>query len=220
MSSDPYSDTFLEDFLNLQWLRPESALWDAIAVRNCGFAIEGPSLDVGAGNGLFSFTCAGGALSHDYDQFLNAGHLDAFWENADIYDNYSGFGSTEQIVREPEWVYDFALDHKENLRRQADFLHLYGEYKIGDAAETWPFESESIKSLFSNMLYWLPNPEHCLSEVARVLSPGGRAFLCLQSLDFERYCPSYRSADWPDYARLLQRLNRRAVRFNVLATRD
>ena len=42
----------LRSFLNIEWLRPKG-VWDAIAayvLANCGYAIESPSLDLGAGN--------------------------------------------------------------------------------------------------------------------------------------------------------------------------
>jgi len=52
----------LLDFLNVEWLRPESAFWNAIAayaLQGCRYEVERPALDLGAGNGLFSFTAAG-----------------------------------------------------------------------------------------------------------------------------------------------------------------
>lgn len=51
----------LKNFLNAYWLRPETALWrtlDVEAMRT--FKVTSPSLDLGCGDGTFSFIRAGG----------------------------------------------------------------------------------------------------------------------------------------------------------------
>ena len=51
----------LKNFLNAYWLRPETALWrtlDVEAMRT--FKGTSPSLDLGCGDGTFSFIRAGG----------------------------------------------------------------------------------------------------------------------------------------------------------------
>lgn len=53
----------LKNFLNAYWLRPETALWrtlDVEAMRT--FKVTSPSLDLGCGDGTFSFIRAGGGV--------------------------------------------------------------------------------------------------------------------------------------------------------------
>lgn len=51
----------LRRFLNAYWIRPESALWRALDVRSMkNFQFESPSLDLGCGDGTFSFLRGGG----------------------------------------------------------------------------------------------------------------------------------------------------------------
>ena len=77
---------FLKNHLNAAWLRPESALWGAIASTIVSkHEIEPPSLDLGCGNGIFSFITAGGNFSVDYDWYINI-NVEGFWGNKEIYE--------------------------------------------------------------------------------------------------------------------------------------
>lgn len=52
---------YLAQFMNLHWLRPETALWrtlDCMVLQDIEFFP--PIIDVGCGDGLFSFTRGGG----------------------------------------------------------------------------------------------------------------------------------------------------------------
>ncbi len=204
-------EPLLWEYLNLEWLRPESALWNAITasvMRESGHPFERPCLDVGAGTGLFSFIAAGGRLSPDHDLYRNVGHLDAFWAGADIYDQYHEPPNPSLVNQRPAHTFDCAFDHKENLKRQAAFLRFYDDYRIGDANRPWPFAAGQFRSVFSNMLYWLDDPAHCFSELARILASGGKASLFLLNPTFAASCPTYRSGDYPPYQALLRQLNR------------
>lgn len=51
----------LKNFLNAYWLRPETALWRTLDVESMkGFEFAAPSLDLGCGDGTFSFIRGGG----------------------------------------------------------------------------------------------------------------------------------------------------------------
>ena len=82
------SQSFLDAHLNVNWLRPESVLWDAVASTVISeFPILSPSLDFGSGNGIFSFITAGGTFSPEYDWYRNADPT-GFRQNRDIYDSF------------------------------------------------------------------------------------------------------------------------------------
>ena len=193
MDSPERKPFFLEEHLNVNWLRPESALWDAIASGHIAeHVFDPPSLDLGSGNGLFSFVTAGGALALSYDWYQNA-EPEGFWENRDIYDTVVDLPTKQSIVRSPRYVIDCALDHKVSLGRQAAALGgFYRRVLIADATRTLPVGDATFQTVFSNILYWLDSPEEALRQVWRILRPGGRALLCLQNTRFEEYCSSYR----------------------------
>ncbi len=212
LKKNQQATSLLRDYLNILWLRPESALFLAIsayAIQNAPYQpIVKPSLDMGAGNGLFSFLAMGGALTLDYDYYLEAGNLDKFWEHGDIYDHFRGAGKNSFISRAPETTYSHAYDHKDNLKKQASFLNFYDDYRVGNANLSWPYKSASLKSIFSNIFYWLNDPEFLLREMARVLDAGGRGFLALQAPQFPQMCPSYHREKYPEMSKTLELLNR------------
>lgn len=200
------STNFIDEHLNVNWLRPESALWDAIASTVISqFPFDPPSLDLGSGNGIFSFITAGGVFSPEYDWYRNV-DPEGFWENRDIYDTFLLPPKPEWIVKKPSYRIDCALDHKDNLLRQVQPLAFYGKSVVADANLRLPFEEGAFQTIFSNILYWLDSPESSLQEIRRVLRPGGHALLCLQDHRFKEYCASYR---WQELdSPILRLLNR------------
>ncbi|PCI39782.1 MAG: hypothetical protein COB53_02615 [Elusimicrobia bacterium] len=197
---------FLKQHLNLWWLRPESALWDASASQVVSaIALKSPSLDLGCGNGLWSFVTAGGSFSAGYDWFLHADSR-GFSKNKDIYDVPLSMRPDRHILRRPRRGFDWAFDHKANLLSQAASLGFYENVKQGDGNRRLPFEDEAFQAVFSNILYWLRDPSSALSEINRILALGGRTLLCIPDPRYKIFCESYQ---WkPQRSRLLKILNR------------
>ena len=179
---------YLTAFLNLFWLRPETALWrtlDCLALKDIPF--EGPILDVGCGDGLFSFTRAGGAIDPAYDPFLQAGNLNQYFDNADIYDHYNKQAAVPSVVREPVYSIDLGLDHKSNLLMKAKSTGLYRNVQQHDLDTGLPEVDIKFKTIFSNMLYWLPNYRTTLKDIQSVLADDGRVVLTVPSETFRDY---------------------------------
>lgn len=210
------SRAFLEEHLNVYWLRPEAALWDAIASDVvCRFAFLSPSLDLGSGNGIFSFITAGGAFSLEYDWYRNV-DLHGFWDGHDIYDSYAVSPDPKWVIRKPEYAIDWAVDRKVNLLRQAQALGFYRVTALADASGPLPFGEQSFQTIFSNILYWLSSAESALREVWRLLRTGGHALLCLQDHKFKEYCLSYRWRELGSEAlRLLNRGRSESSRWTI-----
>jgi SAM-dependent methyltransferase len=200
------SDQFIDPHLNVAWLRPESALWDAIASALISqFEFVHPSLDFGCGNGIFSFITAGGDFSTDFDWYRNV-NPEGFWENRDIYDTFQAFDRDKWIIRAPRYEITVGGDAKINLLLQANGLDFYKHAALLDGNGNLPFENESFETVFSNILFWLKSPQSSLAEIQRILRPGGRALLCLQDPRFKEYCRSYR---WRELqSELLRLVNR------------
>lgn len=197
---------YLKEHLNVWWLRPESALWDAIASEKTqNIPVRSPSLDLGCGNGLYSFIAAGGAFDADYDWFVHA-HPEGFRANKDIYDVAASFDPGRYIARRPRRRFDHAFDHKANLLSQAARLDFYKTLRSGDANARLPYVDGELRTVYCNMLYWLRDPRSRFRELARILDRGGRAVLCLQHPRFKTICESYQ---WKARrSRLLRLLNR------------
>lgn len=169
----------LAELLNVFWLRPETALWRELDIRAMEpFIFNSPSLDVGCGDGLFAFIRSGGKFDQKFDAFQAMSGLDKFFDNVDVFDAFN-----EQvrpvIVDLPKYQIDCGFDHKENLLKKAGQLGLYSSLKQGDANKQLPYPAESFNSIFSNIVYWLDDPQAVLIEMDRILRPGGKVCLML-----------------------------------------
>jgi len=206
----------LDQLLNAFWLRPETALWRAIDIKAMEeFEFASPSLDFGSGDGMFSFIRAGGELSADYDAFKATAGLDKFFEDVDVFDAFDPKLSP-LVTKKPDYQIDVAFDHKENLLKKAATLGLYKEYKIGDGNVALPFDNDSFATIFSNIVYWLDAPQSALSELARILKPGGKICLMLpnKTLPEFSFFKSLAGDTNPDWA-FLSRLDRGRLSDNV-----
>lgn len=176
-------DSMLHNFLNVYWLRPETALWRTIDVEAMkDFQFVSPSLDLGCGDGNFSFLRAGGTFIDSFDAFKQVGNLDKFFENVDVYDYYEPSEAetrVSQVRSLPSYMIDVGLDHKATLLDKAKELNLYRQVIEADANRRLPFENESFQSVFSNIIYWLDNPAEVFGEIYRILKPGGSCCVML-----------------------------------------
>lgn len=184
MSSSP----FLDELLNVFWLRPETALWRSIDIDVMqDFEFRSPSLDMGCGDGIFSFIRAGGRFDASFDAFQSLTNLDEFFNKVDIFDSFDS-SLLPAINKKPDYMIDYAFDHKDNLLKKAKALGLYKNCITGDANDKLPFEDNSMNTVFSNIVYWLDKPEETLQEIARVLKTGGRCCLMLPNNTFPEFC--------------------------------
>lgn len=174
----------LRGFLNAYWLRPETALWRTLDVESMkNFQFASPSLDIGCGDGTFSFLRAGGTHKDTFDVFLDVDHLDGFFDKIDVYDSFKGMRGG-YCSQPPGYVIDVGMDHKENLMKKAEQLKLYRQFVEADANQELPFEEESFQTVFSNIIYWLDNPEKMFREIYRILRKNGKCCVMLPNVAY------------------------------------
>jgi len=206
----------IDALLNAYWLRPEQAMWRAIDFRAMeSFKFESPSLDIGCGDGTFSFLRAGGTFQDAYDVFQATTALDKYFEAADVYDTFDP-SALAQVAEKPRYQIDVGFDHKENLLKKADLLGIYKSHKVGSVDDGLPFEDASFASIFSNIIYWLEGPQAALSEICRVLKPGGKACLMLPNVTLPQFSffNQLASGGNPDWA-FLEQLDRGRLSDNI-----
>jgi SAM-dependent methyltransferase len=181
------TDNTFEQLLNVFWLRPETALWREIDIRTMNaFELCSPSLDLGCGDGTFSFIRAGGEFDSSFDAFRSVSQLDQFFKNVDVFDSYDE-SLSPAVTKPPRYQIDVGFDHKINLLKKAGQIGLYDALKQGDANQPLPFPDESFNSIFSNIVYWLDSPQEVIQEISRILKPGGRACLMLPNITFPQF---------------------------------
>lgn len=174
----------LMNFLNAYWLRPETALWRTLDVESMkNFQFASPSLDLGCGDGVFSFLRGGGQLNESFDVFMDVDNLNSFYQNVDVYDSYKDTSEVE-IIKSPDYTIDTALDHKRNLMNKAAKLQLHHKFVEADANKRLPFEDESFQTIFSNIIYWLDNPDQIFKELYRILRKDGRLCVMLPNTSY------------------------------------
>lgn len=177
-------EDILRALLSAYWLRAETALTRTLDIYSMkDFQFESPSLDIGCGDGVFSFIRAGGRFQRDFDVFLSVSNLENYFKYEDVYNTFDGT-KVIHIEKRPDYQIDYAFDHKQALLDKAACLGLYKHLMLGDANQPLPFPDQSFQSVFSNILYWLDDPGQVLKEIYRVLKPGGHCCIFLPDQTF------------------------------------
>ncbi len=216
------NSTTFEQLLNVFWLRSETAMWREIDIRAMqSFEVNSPSLDLGCGDGIFSFIRAGGEFSNKFDAFRSMAGLDEFFNNVDVFDSYDESVSPN-VIQKPKYNIDCGFDYKDNLLKKSGQLGLYKELKQGDANKALPFADESFNSIFSNIVYWLDDPQAVIKEIERILMPGGKACLMLPNKtlpEFSFYNELYMKTGDENWA-FLEKLDRGRFTDNIRQARS
>ena len=186
---------YLEQLLKIHWLRPETALWrtfDCLLMEKYA-RVTGTSADLGCGDGTMSFVMAGGRI-RDYDIFMDVGPVQEFNAGADIYNSRTDIS----LDLDPEGLrhcYEWGIDHKDGLIDKAKrYAPFYRNNLVFDLNQNLPFEERHFDSAFSNILYWLDDPDRALSDWQRVLKPGGKLCLFVPNATFKTKAGLYYSA--------------------------
>lgn len=156
------------------WLRVETALWrarDIEVIRGSGFRMEGKCLDLGGGDGTFSFLLNGGRINPSYDSYSYVDYTPGFNDGKDIYDFTTPL-IDDYVVKPADTNFIYNLDQKFNLLQKASNLAFYSDLRQGDANSPLDFADNTFDSVFSNIIYWLENPSSVFSELSRVAKPG------------------------------------------------
>lgn len=192
MNTEYVDHAELRAHLDIYWLRPESGFWDAIAAKHLGAQLAGKKdiLEVGIGNGFFSFLMLGGRFKPEFDWFLSTA-TEGYWQNADIYDHDSGVAIDSFVVKQPHTRIRYGLDHKRNLLNQAARIGFVDEVIQHDCNA--PLPSLQCSTAYSNMLYWLADPLTVIDRIGGLLPKGGELVTVFPNSDFYRNCKSYGS---------------------------
>ncbi len=180
--------SMLRGFLEAYWLRPENALWMALRSEALNrVELQRPVADVSCGDGVFTFIHCGGLFDRSFDVFLAVDHLEHVKDrHADMFD-----GGVERyrprIVRDPVQQVDVGTDCKAAMLTKAATLHLYRRLIKHDNNDALPLADGEIQTLYCNAAYWVREIDSFLSELARVVRPGGRIVLQVKLEGMRRF---------------------------------
>lgn len=178
----------------MYWLRPECALWDAIAAKNIGPLLKGKKdiIELGIGNGFFTFLTLGGQFLPDFDWFYSVLTSNCLG-TGDMFNHDANIPIDKFIKKMPHTRIRVALDHKQALLSQAARLRFIDELIEHDCNDSFP--RLTCSTVYSNMLYWLNDPLKTIFNVSAMLPPGGELVTVFPNNDFALNCKSYTSND-------------------------
>lgn len=177
------SKQICENFLNLYWLRPETVIWrsiDILKMKNIEF--HKPILDLGCGDGTFSFVLHGGKANLDFDVFRSMDNTKNFFQGIDLFNHKKQI--KPKIIKKPNLKIDVGIDAKNNLLSQASELKLYDKLLCHDLNKPIPLENQSFKTIFSNVFYWIKNIKQLFHESNRLLTDDGKLVICVPDIKF------------------------------------
>ena len=121
------------------------------------------------------------------DKVLEIGHGNG-WHLPDLFESYSD--SHYVGLERSELMHNEA---KSRYQSQSDRLNGTADFILNDSP-ILPFQDQSFQRIFSvNTLYFWEDPDRMLTEIARILMPGGSCLLsyadasCLAALPFTKY---------------------------------
>lgn len=159
----------LQQIMQLYWLRPEVTTWTSVASFLIGRELkkENNIVEMGIGNGYFTFISLGGRFKFDYDWYYN---VDFKEPSGDIYNSFNAYNNIESFIEhKPKTKINLAIDHKESLLLQASKLGFIDKTILADANK--PFDlPKNTKIFYSNILYWLEDPFGIIKRIDKELS--------------------------------------------------
>lgn len=174
----------LKNFLNLYWVRPETAIWrtlDVLQMKSIKF--KKPILDIGCGDGSFSFTNFGGKVDFNFDVYRTMKDTSGFFNGVDIHDQNKLV--KPKIIKKVEKQIDVGVDWKKNLLTKAKQFNTYDKLIEHDSNNKFPFKDETFETIFSNTFYWLNNIEKILNESKRLVSTNGKIVIFVPDKKFK-----------------------------------
>ncbi len=178
-------DDSLSGLLNAYWIRPEAAIHrtlDILQMKNVVF--KKPILDLGCGNGVFSFLFFGGKFNSDFDVYQWVPNTTNFIKGRDIYNQSTMY--KPKILKKPKTKVDVGIDWKQSLLDNANKLGLYDKTVQHDLNKKLPFDDNSFSTIFSNDMFWINKIDNLLLECNRLLKKDGKLILMLPDKKFKK----------------------------------
>ena len=139
-----------------------------------GIKFKKPIIDIGCGDGSFSFTNFGGRVGSSFDVYRSIKSTSGFFKGVDIHNQ--NLHIKPKIIQKPKMKIDVGLDWKTNLLKKANELKLYEKLIQHD---------EEFETVFSNAFYWINDIESILKEAKRICTKNGKIIIFVPDQKFK-----------------------------------
>lgn len=198
--------TALERFLNLYWLRPETA--GLLTLRTDalrGVTISPNAVDTSCGDGIFLFIALGGEIEDTFDVFEGTAQASKARAGVDVFDGFSDTYNPK-ITKTPRISFELGIDFKENSLQRAEKLNVYKKLLNTDLTKPLTLESEAFDTVtnFGSLNHY-PSVEGFLLEAHRVLKKKGQLIVTLHSENLIRFYKELEKDFSPSWLSLIER---------------
>lgn len=196
---------YLEEFLKVFWLRPETAILNALLAKNLpkNYLSNKKSADLSCGDGIFAFIANNGKINKEFNYYKNTEINSSIVRKEDIYSYYDN-SYNPVIEKRADFTYGYGVDintnmlHKANKLNIYDNLLLYTGEKFLDEKRNYPVtyldNGQSIEleagldliSIFSS-IYMFPNVDNLLNKVNYLLETNGTLLVNVKTAEFKHF---------------------------------
>lgn len=188
----------IKRFFQMYWLKPFDAVNDAAnasSLHNLGWP-AGDTLEVGGGDGVFSFIAHGGRFRFGDDRYSQADPR----KTGDIYDIYSTDKGLK-VMRGASIRYDLGVDLKLSHIYKARETMMY-RHLISSVPEKIGIKDRSFSAIFLYTFHGLTDYKNTLKEMRRVIKDDGSLMMTAVNSRVRDYFVCRKFADIFDAAGL------------------
>lgn len=173
-------------YFNIYFLKPFDAINDTVTSNLVGsYDWSKPYLEIGSGDGMFSYIMHGGYFPLKFDRYINVD-----LNKKDIFDTKHNL-----VFKKLKKIYTVnnlcSVDAKKSHVEMIDQIQ-FSKKSVLSKCETLPFLDNSFDSIFLYTPHGISDYNQVLSECYRVLSKSGRLIVLNFSDDVNRYFISYK----------------------------
>ena len=185
MNSFIFTISRLWNYLNIYFLKPFDAVNDTLtATLIKKYNWEKPYLEIGSGDGMFSYIMHGGSFPLWFDRYL-----DVDLKKSDIFDTHSK--EKKIALRRLEKIKILnSVDAKDNHIKKIKHIG-FSKSATKSEYEKLPFKDALFDSIFLYIPHGLKDYELCLKECFRILKSDGRLIVLNYNNNVKNYFLSY-----------------------------